>query len=124
VTLGTVLNDELGEQLAGWGKVITIETRGRVSGRAVVVAVGYLEDGDDILVAAGGADADWARNLFSEPACRVRVGELSWPATAEPVEPPESDRVVRDLILKYGTPAERLGRGPVFRLRRSSPPAP
>jgi hypothetical protein len=25
---------------------------------------------------------------------------------------------VRELILRYGTPAERLGNGPVFRLRR------
>jgi deazaflavin-dependent oxidoreductase (nitroreductase family) len=116
--------DELGEQLAGWGKVATVETRGRVSGRVVSVAVGYLEEGDDILIAAGSADADWARNLFSDPACRVRVGDRTWPATADPVEPPEAGRVVRDLILKYGTPAERLGRGPVFRLRRTHPGTP
>jgi deazaflavin-dependent oxidoreductase (nitroreductase family) len=115
-----VLNDELGEQLAGWGKVVTVETRGRVTGRPVEVAVGYLEDGRDVLVAAGSADADWARNLATDPACRVRLGEETWPAVAEPIDAPEAGRVVRDLILKYGTPAERLGRGPVFRLRRSA----
>jgi deazaflavin-dependent oxidoreductase (nitroreductase family) len=114
-----VLNDELGEQLAGWGKVVTIETRGRVTGRPIEVAVGYLEDGEDVLVAAGTAEADWARNLAADPGCRVRLGDDSWSATAGLVEPPESGRVVRELILKYGTPAERLGRGPVFRLRRT-----
>jgi len=115
-----VLNDELGEQLAGWGKVVTIETHGRVSGRPLEVAVGYVEeDHGSVLVAAGSAESDWARNLAADPACRVRLGDESWQAIAELVEPPESGLVVRDLILKYGTPAERLGRGPVFRLRRA-----
>lgn len=113
--------DEFGEQLAGWGKVVTVETRGRVTGRPVEVAVGYLEEGGDVLVAAGTADADWARNLAADPACRVRLGDDTWPAVADPLAAPESNRVVRDLILKYGTPAERLGRGPVFRLRRVDP---
>jgi deazaflavin-dependent oxidoreductase (nitroreductase family) len=113
-----VLNDELGEQLAGWGKVVTIETRGRVTGRALEVAVGYVEEpGGTLVVAAGSADSDWARNLAIDPACRVRLGEASWAAMAELVEGPAAGRAVRDLILKYGTPAERLGRGPVFRLR-------
>jgi len=115
-----VLNDELGEQLAGWGKVVTVETRGRVTGRPVEVAVGYVEEpGGTLLVAAGSAESDWARNLALDPSCRVRLGDESWPAVAELVRPPDSGRVVRDLILKYGTPAERLGRGPVFRLRRA-----
>ena len=123
-----MLNDEIGEQLAGWGKVVTVETRGRVTGRPVEVAVGYLETEDrSVVVAAGSAESDWARNLLEEPRCRVRLGEDVWAATAEVLEPTEAARAVRDLILKYGTPAERLGRGPVFRLRRAdameAPPA-
>jgi deazaflavin-dependent oxidoreductase (nitroreductase family) len=117
-----VLSDEIGEQLAGWGKVVTIETRGRVTGRPVEVAVGYVEEPDGaMLVAAGSAESDWARNLALDPSCRVRLGDASWPAIAELVEGPEASRAVRDLILKYGTPAERLGRGLVFRLRRAVP---
>jgi deazaflavin-dependent oxidoreductase (nitroreductase family) len=117
-----VLNDEVGEQLAGWGKVVSIETRGRATGRPVEVAVGYVERPDGtVLVAAGSAESDWARNLAADPGCRVRLAEESWPAQAELVEGAEAARVVRDLILKYGTPAERLGRGPVFRLRRVAP---
>lgn len=118
--LAVVLNDELGEQLAGWGKVVTVETRGRVTGRPLEVAVGYVEEPDGaLLIAAGSAESDWARNLAADPRCRVRLGGEAWPAIAEPVASAEVGRVVRDLILKYGTPAERLGRGPVFRLRRA-----
>jgi hypothetical protein len=68
-------------------------------------------------VAAGDPGADWARNLEHEPACRVELEGRAWAAVAEPLEPSERARAVRALILKYGTPAERLGRGPAFRLR-------
>jgi len=112
--------DELGEQLAGWGKVLRLETRGRTSGRPVEVAIGYIDEPDGtVSVAAGSPNADWARNLEADPHCRVTVGEVEWPAAvAETLTATEAQRVVRDLILKYGTPAERLGRGPAFRLRR------
>ena len=114
-----MLNDELGEQLAGWGKVARIETRGRSSGRPVTVAVGYVDEPDgSIVVASGAADADWARNLEAEPSCTVTIGNETWAATAASLEAAEAARTVTALILKYGTPAERLGRGRAFRLRR------
>jgi deazaflavin-dependent oxidoreductase (nitroreductase family) len=111
--------DEVGEQLAGWGKVIRLETRGRTSGRRVEVALGYIEEADgSVLVAAGSSDADWARNLDADPACRVRLADKDWAeATAEPLDAVDSARAVRELILRYGTPAERLGGGPAYRLR-------
>jgi len=114
------LTDELGEQLAGWGKVVKIETRGRVSGRPVTVAVGYLEEADgSLLVAAGDPDADWARNLEADPNATATVGDRRFDVVAERLEPPVSGEVVVGLILRYGTSAERLGRGPAFRLRRA-----
>src|SRR5688500_3614203 len=117
--------DPIAEQLAGWGKVLRLETRGRTSGRPVEVAIGYVDEPDgSVLIAAGSADADWARNLEAEPRCRVTVGETAWPATAEPLDGPEAHRAVRELILRYGTPAERLGIGPAFRLRRDGPWSP
>jgi deazaflavin-dependent oxidoreductase (nitroreductase family) len=84
------------------------------------VAVGYVEDPDgSLLVAAGTPETDWARNLLADPRCHVTLGgEDRWAATAELLEGAEANRAVRELILRYGTPAERLGRGPVFRLRR------
>lgn len=114
--------DELGEQLATWGKVAVLETTGRVTGRPVEVAVGYLGEPDgSLLVAAGTPDADWARNLDADPRCRVRIGDSAWTARAETLEGAAAGRAVRELILRYGTPAERLGRGPVYRLVRGEP---
>jgi deazaflavin-dependent oxidoreductase (nitroreductase family) len=110
--------DDVGEQLAGWGRVAIVETMGRHSGLPVRVAVGFIAaDGGDLVVAAGSPDADWARNLEASPQCRVTLGERTWEAIAEPLTGDEAAAAVRDLILRYGTPAEGLGRGPAFRLR-------
>ena len=109
--------DEVGEQLAGWGKVLRLETRGRSSGRPIAVAIGYVETPDGaFLVAAGEPDADWARNLLTEPRATVTTGERTFSAVAEPLDGRAAADAVVALILKYGTSAERLGRGPVFRL--------
>lgn len=99
-----------------------LETTGRRSGSPVVAAVGYVEEPDgSLLVAAGDPDADWARNLEAEPRCRVTVGDRVMDMLAEPLDAAAAGRAIVALILRYGTPAERLGRGPAFRLRRSEP---
>ena len=110
--------DDVAEQLAGWGQVARLCTRGRSSGRTVEVAVGFLEEPDgSILVAAGATDADWALNIVADPDCTVIVGDETRACRAEPLDGADRARVVRELILRYGTPAERLGPGPAFRLR-------
>ncbi|HEU0237454.1 MAG TPA: nitroreductase family deazaflavin-dependent oxidoreductase [Candidatus Limnocylindrales bacterium] len=112
----------MGRELAGWGTVALIETLGRRTGSWVAVAVGYVEEPDgSLLVAAGSPDADWARNLEADPRCRVALAERAWEARAEPLDVADHRRAVRDLILRYGTPAERLGQGPSFRLRPVGP---
>ena len=89
-----------------------------MTGRTVAVAIGFVEEPDgSLLVAAGDPDADWARNLEAEPRCRVTIGDRSWEALAEPLDRVAAGAAVRQLILRYGTPAEGLGRGPAFRLR-------
>jgi deazaflavin-dependent oxidoreductase (nitroreductase family) len=88
----------------------------------VTAAVGYVDEPDGtLLVAAGSPDADWALNLEADPSCSVSIGGRSWQATAESVGDADRGRAVRELILRYGTPAERLGLGPVFRLRPADP---
>jgi deazaflavin-dependent oxidoreductase (nitroreductase family) len=117
----SVDDGEVGEQLVGWGKSIEITTRGRLSGRAVQAVVGFVEDPDgSLLVAAGDPTADWALNLLADRSCRVVMAGRAWEAVAEPLAGPEFARAIRELILKHGTPAERLGRGPAFRLRPGS----
>ena len=89
-----------------------------MTGREASAAVGFIEEPDgSLLVAAGDPDAGWARNLEAQPACRLTVAERTWDAAAEPLDRAEAARTVAELILRYGTPAERLGRGPAFRLR-------
>jgi len=90
----------------------------------VKVAVGYLDDADgSILVAAGDPDADWARNLEADPHCVVTIADRSMPCLAAPVGGDIAAAAIRDLILRYGTPSERLGSGPVFRLVPDPPAA-
>jgi hypothetical protein len=66
---------------------------------------------------AAGDRADWALNLVDDPDVLVEVGERVFRATAQPLSPLDHASAIRGLILRYGTPAERLGRGPSFRLR-------
>ncbi len=114
---GRPLTDPIGEQLVGWGKAALVETRGRRSGRARAAAVGFVEEPDGSILVAAGDAAHWALNLLADPACRVTVGDRTFDAVAEPLEGEDLAMVVRELILRYGTPSEGLGSGPAFRLR-------
>ena len=111
---------EIADQLSGWGKIVTIETLGRTTSRPARAGVGFIEQADgSLLVAAGDAAADWARNLEANPGCRLTMAGQTWPAVAELLAGELRFTAIRELILKYGTPAERLGAGPAFRLRRA-----
>ena len=91
--------------------------RGRVSGRAVPITVGFVEDPDGcLLIAAGSPNADWALNLLADPTVDARWGDRSGTFQAEPLDGDAFATAVRSLILRYGTPSEGLGSGPAFRL--------
>jgi hypothetical protein len=64
-----------------------------------------------------GPGAHWAANLVADPACTVTFGDRSFDGIAEELEGAEFAMAIRELILRYGTPAERLGSGPAFRIR-------
>lgn len=107
------------DDLVAWGRVIRLETTGRVTGRPARATVGFVERADgSMVVAAGSPDADWAQNLLRSPACRVTLGDLTWTARARALGGAEHAAAVRDLILRYGTPSEGLGSGPSFELQR------
>lgn len=107
----------IAEDLTEWGKVVLVETVGRTSGQPARAAVGFIEEPDgSLLVAAGSEQADWALNLSANSACRTTLGNRTTPCVALEVHGADRSRAINGLILKYGTPAERLGRGPVFRL--------
>lgn len=110
--------DAYGDQLAAWGKVVLLETTGRVSGAPRRTAVGFVAEPDgSLLVAAGTPGSHWAANLLADPACHGTIGETRRAYVAEEIDGPDRARAIAELILKYGTPAEGLGSGPAFRLR-------
>jgi deazaflavin-dependent oxidoreductase (nitroreductase family) len=112
------------EDLVASGRFVRIETRGERSGLVRAVTVGFIEDTaapGALLVAAGSADTAWARNLLAEPRCHAQLADRSFEAVAEPLDAADHARAIRDLILRYGTPAEGLGRGTSFRLRPVGP---
>jgi deazaflavin-dependent oxidoreductase (nitroreductase family) len=107
-------------ELVASGRFVRIETRGTVSGLARSVTIGFVDDTavpGAILVAAGTPTTAWAANLLAEPACRVQLADRAFDAIAEALGPADHARAIRELILRYGTPAERLGQGTSFRLR-------
>jgi deazaflavin-dependent oxidoreductase (nitroreductase family) len=114
---------DVGEQLAEWGKAALIESRGRVTGRTARAHVGFVDGPDGSLVVAAGLGAQWAANLLADPKCTVTVGGRSFHGIAEPLDGAELAAAIRELILRYGTPAERLGSGPAFRIRPIEPQA-
>jgi len=97
-----------------------LETIGRRSGKLIKSAVGFIEEDDGcMLVAAGSDTADWVLNLRANPHAIATVGEKSAVYNqAIELEGDERSAILVALILKYGTPSEGLGRGPVFRLIR------
>ena len=112
----------LESDLAAWGKVIAIETLGRSSGRIRRATIGYVSEPDgSLLVAASDEATHWARNLIAEPRCTVERGGVRGDLKAARLEGPDAHAAVTALILKYGTPAERLGSGPAFRLAPLAP---
>jgi deazaflavin-dependent oxidoreductase (nitroreductase family) len=113
-------------ELVASGRFARVETRGWRTGLPRAVTIGYVDDravAGAILVSAGGADTAWAANLLADPACRVDLADRSFAAVAEPLEPADHARAIRELILRYGTPAESLGHGASFRLRPDTAPS-
>lgn len=109
--------------LTAIGRAITLEARGRASGQPRRVTIGFIERPDgSLLVAASSRETHWARNLTADPACSFERGGHWTPCRAELLRDDQAHEAVAALILKYGTPAERLGAGPAFRLVPTSRP--
>lgn len=107
------------DALVADGRVVRIDLVGHRSGAHRSVTVGFVTEPDgSLLIAAQEPTTAWGRNLLAEPACRVTLGDVSWDAVAEPLDRAGHALAIRELILRYGTPSEDLGRGPSFRLRR------
>lgn len=118
---GIAIDDEVAS-----GRYARLELRS-ATGATRAVTVGFVDSSDaGILVASGTPEARWAVALASDDDVVVTIAERRFRASATVLEEgdPERARALRELILRYGTPSERLGRGPVFRLSPLAPPSP
>ncbi len=114
---GRVTEDDGGRELVAWERAALIATRGRHSGAEREVVVGFVREPDGALLVGGGSnDADWVRNLLDDARATVTVGDRTWTVRAEPLDGPDAARAIAELIVRYGTPAERLVSGQAFRL--------
>jgi deazaflavin-dependent oxidoreductase (nitroreductase family) len=96
---------------------VILETRGRVTGEPTTAAVGYVEEAaGSLLVAASDEATHWARNLATDAHVLVTREGRTVAYRALPLSGDERSAAIASLILTYGTPAERLGAGPAFRL--------
>src|SRR5437763_16816377 len=110
--------DPLARSLVETGQALRLETRGRTTGRPAAATLGFVREPDgSLLVAAGDPSADWAANLDADAACRITIGTTTADYVAEALDDGARNRAIRELILRGGTPAERLGLGPAYRLR-------
>ena len=114
------------DELVRDGRVARLELRGSRSGLPRIVTVGFVELADgSLVVAARSAAAAWARNLEADPRATVTIGDRTFGAVADRLDErdPRRNAAIRDLILRYGTPSEGLGSGPVFVLVPARPGA-
>ena len=124
MTRGTDRSPALDASLADDDRFVRLRTRGRRSGEARLVTVGFIAEPDgSILVAAGAPDSAWAANLLADPLVDVTIGGVTFAAVAEALDDrdPRRGRAVRELILRHGTPSEGLGSGPIFTIRPIEP---
>jgi deazaflavin-dependent oxidoreductase (nitroreductase family) len=112
------------EDLAAWGKVVVLETIGRRTGQRRRASIGFVTEPDgSLVVAASTPETQWAMNLLADGHCLVEHEGARLACRALLLDEPERRAAVAALILKYGTPAERLGMGPAFRLVHTEPVA-
>jgi deazaflavin-dependent oxidoreductase (nitroreductase family) len=84
---------------------ITITTTGRKSGRTISLPIWFVwEDGTLYLLPVKGSDTQWCRNMFHNPAIRIKAGNAEGEFTANAVtEAAQVKSVVEKFRAKYGT---------------------
>lgn len=80
-------------------------TTGRQSGQPHEVRVWFAAEGSTVFVLAGGGEqSDWVRNLRADPRVTVRLGGMSLPGRARFVAGTADDTRAREAVAaKYGT---------------------
>jgi len=97
----------------GWGALL-LTTTGRRSGRPRSVIVGYLDDGDDLVVLAmNGWDEGhpaWWLNLLANPHATVKLGTAPRPVQAREASGDERERLWQRWTVGNADLADYAGR--------------
>ncbi len=82
-----------------------LTTTGRNSGNPHTIEIWFALRGDRVYLLAGGGDqSDWVRNIRREPRVGLRIGSHDMICRARVVEDPEEDALARRLLLdKYAS---------------------
>jgi deazaflavin-dependent oxidoreductase (nitroreductase family) len=85
-----------------------VTTRGRTSGNPHTIEIWFALHEDRVYLLAGGGDqSDWVRNIRREPGVGLRLGGADMICRARVVEDPDEDALVRLLLLeKYAGRSE------------------
>ncbi|WP_250037263.1 nitroreductase family deazaflavin-dependent oxidoreductase [Paractinoplanes maris] len=85
----------VGGPFAG-SELILLTTRGARSGKLHTTPLGFLRDGDRILLIASAAGAphhpDWFHNLRADPRVTIETGSETYEAQAEPLTAEDRDK--------------------------------
>jgi deazaflavin-dependent oxidoreductase (nitroreductase family) len=86
-------------------KVLLLTTLGRKTGRRRTTPLGYLPEGDDLLIVASSGGSDWFPswwlNLKANPSAEVQVGDRRLAVTARKASPEERERFWPRLVDAY-----------------------
>lgn len=91
-----------------------LTTTGRTTGNPHTIEIWFALDPDDptrlAMMAGGGRQSDWVRNIERMPDVAIKLGPLRFPATARIVAPDEPDDALirRLLVEKYRGPSQPL----------------
>lgn len=91
-----------------------LTTIGRVTGNPHTIEIWFALDPNDatrlLMLAGGGWQSDWVRNLAKTADVTIKLGELVYPAVAHVVAPDEPDDALirRLLVEKYRSPSQPL----------------
>ncbi|MGW7006101.1 nitroreductase/quinone reductase family protein [Streptomyces sp. NPDC054933] len=114
------------------GDLLLLTTTGAKSGQEHTVPLGYVRDGDLVLVVGSNLGSPrhpaWYHNLLAHPVVRVEIGTEAFAAIAVPAEGARRDRLFEHAVRMapgYGDYQSRTTRPlPVVVLERSEPTGP
>jgi deazaflavin-dependent oxidoreductase (nitroreductase family) len=100
-----VSGGRVGQTVRGTPPMLLLEHRGARSGKVRTTPLGYIRDGDDLVVVAskGGhpRNPSWFHNLMAHPDVRVQVGSTRARVRAREAQPDERARLWPAVVAAY-----------------------